>query len=496
MYYDYMQSKKAFSTIELLIAMAIATLAMTAVLAVFAGDQNIVSDGDINAEALHKAQMTLEDAFALARQDYDAVATSSKTECSGALCYTNELTIPAAYTTQCSKSISSRVTWTGSYSRQLWVGATTTISDISEMIALGGDCDITPPTAWDDLDTAAAINLGGQGSNDIDVANSVVYITSDPSPVGTEDFLSYQFDSVTMTLTELDKINLSMGVNRVDIAGDYAYIANASTTSSVSNNELLVVDISDPSNLVQLGKATLGITPNCPTFCPGGAQSVKYYGGRVYVGTHRIGGAEFYIYNVSTPSNPTLIRSFEVNHNVNDIVVGGDYAYLATSNDSGEIMILNIADPGPITLAGSFNANNSGNDTEDALRLTVIGNRLYFGREDVSNSSERDYYILDVSNPAAPTVLGSYALTLNPNTDVAGILVKGGVGFVAIDDPNEGMQILDVSNPAAITQKSACSPFNFAENASGMDVWENFVFVSSVSNDEIRVFEDAGMCSP
>lgn len=501
---DKLDRQKGFSIIEILIAMALAIIVISGTAAAsggfgtaLGGHQSTISDGELNTEALHKAQDLIEQASADARVSYASVAASTATECSGGLCYQKELTVPLAYTTQCSKAVSSMVSWGGTYSRSLWVGATTTIVNIPEMLARGGDCDFTPPSGWDNPDSAVSINLGGQGATDIDVDDSTVYITSDPSPVGTHDFFAYAFDPVALTLVQSDSINLGGGINRVDVGGGFAYLANASSTSSASNEELLVIDVSDPTDLQLVGKATLGITPSCPTFCPGGARSVEYYDGRVYIGTHRISGHEFYIYDVSTPSSPSLVRSVEIDHNVNDIVVSGDYAYLATSNDTGEIMIYDIADPGPITLVGSYNANKTGSDTEDAQRLFLVGDRLYFGRDDVNNASERDFYILDVSDPTTPTEIGSYALTLNPNTYVAGVSVKGSLAFVAADDPNEGLQILDISNPASIVQNSPCSPVNFSENSSAMDVDGNFIFVSSISNDEIRVFQDmAGICTP
>jgi hypothetical protein len=300
-----------------------------------------------------------------------------------------------------------------------------------------------------------------------------------------------------LSLTQLSKINTGVGLNAVDAAGNYAYLANASTTNTQSSDELLVVNIGNLSAPTIVGRATLGITPNCPTFCPGGALSIYYYDGRVYVGTHRINGHDFFIFDVSVPSSPSLIRSIKTDHNINDVIVRGKYAYLATSNNTGEIMIYDISDPGPITLVGTFNTNRHTSDTEDATTLFLSGSTLYFGRERVNNSSERDFYMLDISNPAAPIERGSKNLALNPNAVVKGIVIKGHLAFVAIDDPNTGFLILNISNPSAVANHTTCTSINFSENTTALDMDGDYVFSANNSNDEIRVIADQGSsCTP
>ena len=54
--------------------------------------------------------------------------------------------------------------------------------------------------------------------------------------------------------------------------------------------------------------------------------------------------------------------------------------------------------------------------------------------------------ILDVSNPAAVTRLGGYDTAGNAR----GVQVVGNLAYVA--DADAGLQILDVSNPAAVTR--------------------------------------------
>lgn len=144
---------RGFSLIEILVAMAIATLTMAGVVVFLGGDQSIGTDSGIGIEALHKAQDVIEKASAQARIDYSGVSTSTVTDCSGGLCYTKSLALPSAYATQCTQAAVGTVTWTGTQNRVLSVVATTTIVNVPQMIALGGACSTVLPGTWDNPST-------------------------------------------------------------------------------------------------------------------------------------------------------------------------------------------------------------------------------------------------------------------------------------------------------------------------------------------------------
>jgi hypothetical protein len=195
---------------------------------------------------------------------------------------------------------------------------------------------------------------------------------------------------------------------------------------------------------------------------------------------------------VSTPTSPVWLGSFNVNHNINAIAVRGNYAYLATSNDAGEVMIYNVQNATAPTFAGSL--DTTGN--EDAQSLYLLGDRLYVGR-DRTPSARQDFYIIDISNPAAPTSLASLNLGLHNNAVVEGIAVKGGLAFIALNDSTIGFRILDISNLTNIHDHAACTTLNYSENTNAMDMEGNFVFISNQSNNEIRVLGDqVAACSP
>src|SRR3989344_5380631 len=490
-----MKMDKGSSILEVLIAISILTLAISAAVMISFASQSVEVDTETSHEALFMAKEILEDARADSRENFLSVNTSvPEIETSG-IPYTKQLQI--LDDTACRKTATSTVTWNVSPLRPITIELTTILGDIAGVFALGGDCDIEPIGDWDNPYSPESDNIIGQSNaTDIDIQDNFVYITTDPSAPGKDDFFIYEFDPVALTLTPRGALDISIGVNAVDVAGNYAYLANASTTGTESSEELVIIDITDKDNPSPLPfPLTLGITPNCPSFCPGGAQSIYYLDGRIYIGTHRIGGDEFYVVDVSdiplTP--PSIIRSLNVNHNVNDIVVRDGYAYLAVSDNSGELHVYNVSDPGPISFVDSFDANNTASDDEDGLSLYLIGNKVYLGRERVSNPSKRDFYIVDadITSPTFLSELGSQNLGLGPSANgTVGLVVRGSLAFLAIDDSTTAFKILNISNPLGIVDHTVCTSLHFSENTTAMDMENNSIFIANRSNAEIRLVQD------
>lgn len=466
--------------------MAFMVLVITAIAPAAFGGQSSVLGGETNAEAARLAEGVLETAQAMARTEYSSVDTYTPSAVGS---YTRTLTTPMASFTECQKQITSTVSWAGEYGQSLKVELSSLVTDVEQTLALLGDCDNTPAGDWDNPHTAVSAGIGGVGATDIDVDKDFVYLTSDPSAVAKSDFYIYEFDPSALSLTARGNLNIGDGLAALDVAGSYAYVASVQDV-----NQLKVINISNPTT------PTLTTQLSLPNISNGNGWSIAYYDDRVYIGTDYVAcppscpasqNNELHMYDVSTPSAPTWLGSVDVNHNVNAIVVRGDYAYLATSSNDSEVMIYNVSNPAAITLVGTFNP--SGN--EDGTALALLGNRLYLGR-DRTPAGRYDFYIINVANPAAPTALGQRNLGLNPGAKVKGIAVRGRLAFLGLDNPTTGLAILNITNPALITSQVVCTTLNFAENTMAIDMNGDYVFTANASNNEIRVLRDQPTSCP
>lgn len=174
--------------------------------------------------------------------------------------------------------------------------------------------------------------------------------------------------------------------------------------------------------------------------------SVATAGNYLYLGRQNNNGYEFFVFDITTPSTPSLLGKLAVGDTVNDIAISGNYAYLASSDNSGELTVVDISTPSTPTIATTFNltAGNSGNDNSDALAVSLSGNALYLTRV---ASAGKEFYVFDISTTTAPTLTGSVDL----NGDLKEIAMIGNYVYGASSDNTEEFQVISVSTPASPT---------------------------------------------
>lgn len=178
---------------------------------------------------------------------------------------------------------------------------------------------------------------------------------------------------------------------------------------------------------------------------PADGISIATEGNYVYLGRQNNAGYEFFVFDISTPANPTLLGKLATGDTANDIVVKGSYVYIASSDNSGELTVVDISNPSLPTVAVKFNltAANSGNANADALAVALgDGNNLYLTR---TQSAGKEFYVFDISNPLAPALVGS----LDLNGDLKEIGFIGGYVYGASSDDTQDFQVIDVTNPAS-----------------------------------------------
>lgn len=501
----YKNQNSGFITLEIVLAFAILLINITGILLLTtsfqgAGTGYIINQGQLvkvnnetNQEFIYKVQEQLEKKKSEARHNFLSIEDENKIEQSGPLSYLKNLDVNDL--TPCKKKVKSEISWNTSSLNPQKIEFSTIFVDIAEALALGGDCRAEPSNYnWDNPMTASSTSLGGAGATDLDIKNNYIYLSSSPSASDKDDFYIYEFNPFAdpQTLTKKSSINTSAGINAIDYASGYAYVAN-----NEKSNQLIIIDVRDPDSPNIISSTSL------PDINTGYGRSIYYYDNKVYIGTQYLAcppsclpkqNNEFHIYDVTVPNNPQHIGRYNVNHNINDIIVRNEIAFLATSYDLGEIMIFDVSDPTNISLLSIFDAKNIDGtaNSKDGWTLELLGNKLYLGRAAASknNTKERDFYILDVSNPLDPIILGSKNLEMSSSSKVIGIKASGQFAFLGLDNPTVGFRILNISDPSNITDHTVCTSYNYSENSTSLEMEGNYIFTTNRSNDEIRVIKD------
>jgi hypothetical protein len=189
----------------------------------------------------------------------------------------------------------------------------------------------------------------------------------------------------------------------------------------------------------------------------------------------------FSIINISNTAAPTLMgycqnSNCSLSGNLRSVVVSGNYAYVTSTTDNAELYTIDISNKSSPRRVDTYNASGSA----DGRVLWVSGNRLYMTREYDSNSSRYEFLVMNLSNPADPTLLGGLNLE-NACTDV---VVVGNYAYVACSDSTREFQVIDVSNPSSMSLSR-----RYALNLPDTDVGWSI----SVSGNTAYVGKNGGM---
>ena len=273
------------------------------------------------------------------------------------------------------------------------------------------------------------------------------------------------------------------------VVGDVAYVADGTDGTQA----LRILDIVDPTSPSLLGSYQLA----------GGIDGVTVVGDRAYLGNYWQG---LQVLSVADPTAPTVLGSFAMPSGVRAVAISGDLA--AAINPSLGLQMVNIADPTALTLVGRYDtpnpvtslsvagdltcaANGSWlqifqrsdattahmlvnyqipNGTLGASALSLVGDLVYVACYDFLASDSGSLLILNISDPTAPALVGSYHLS----SAATGVSVVGDLAYVTCGDLS--LQILNIADPTA---PSFVGSGSLPDYPLGISVAGDFAYVAS-----------------
>ena len=258
--------------------------------------------------------------------------------------------------------------------------------------------------------------------------------------------------------------------------GNYVYLGCEDNTSTIQ----LVQGASSGWGTAQI--IGDGNTPGSDN-----AYAVAVSGAYIFVGTRADGNdAELFVFDASggITTNMSPVASLEIGADVNDMVVDGNTVYLATSNDSKELVVVNVT-LAPILLVelGSYNADEG----HDAEKIALSGSTVFLGTRRNNGGSDRELYAIDVSAPALPSLLGTFEV----NQHVFGLEVNSKAVFVGTPNNSVELRSVDASNPASM---SSLDTVNLPGNGNVRDVLllgDTLIIArdNNGSNDDLHLYD-------
>jgi hypothetical protein len=274
---------------------------------------------------------------------------------------------------------------------------------------------------------------------------------------------------------------LSTGLNALAVAtssiGSYAYVTTNSTSGT---NQLQVIDINDTAK--PYVRATFpGVSGT--GMGAGIGNSIFYKDGYAYVGLTHVGtGPEFNIIDVSTPSVPIWKGGYVVGTTTNSIYVKDGYAYVTTNDTARELVILNITNPASPTLAGTYNATPDVANFGYGRALYTVGDTVYMGRSWTNSGSIPQFLSLNASS-MTPTLINSK--TLGTNFTLRDIVVRDYLAFLLTGSGTSGgqLQIISATSTASWGAGVVTLPTGGAGvGGVSLDCEGNYMYAASVDN--------------
>ncbi len=286
---------------------------------------------------------------------------------------------------------------------------------------------VAAPANWQCVESEGQFDASGTAdAYDVDVVGTTAYIVRASS---TADELVIIDISTPSSPTQLGSLDLGITANAIKVSGNYAYIATISDTQ-----ELMVVDISNPSSLSIDGSYDAAGTAN--------ATDIFIVGNRAYLARESSAADEFFILNITTPTSPTLVNSYNAGAAVNGIYIDGTEAYLATSDDSQELMALDISTELSISLDDSVDLPGS----QNALDVTVDDNSSYAYLIRENNFWISEFFVMDVTDPTSISNIDDINIGGTSNE----VAIDGDYALVANQNTNNELTVIDISTPSSV----------------------------------------------
>ena len=147
---------------------------------------------------------------------------------------------------------------------------------------------------------------------------------------------------------------------------------------------------------------------------------------------------DFFVIDATSSTHPIIRGRLNTGPGLNAVAVRGPFAYVANDDETAQLQIINIANTSTPTLIQSFRL---GNNSEEGTAIVVSGTLVYIATEKEDNNPE--FYVVDVSNPTAPSVIGS----LNIGATVNDMFIYGSNVYLATASNTRELLIVDATNP-------------------------------------------------
>lgn len=326
--------------------------------------------------------------------------------------YTRQITIASAGTNR--KTITSTVTWPQAF------GGNGSVSVSSRIVNW--------PAAIKQWSAAGIIGTAdATGTSDglkVSVVGNYAYVVRNAT---TSNFIIVNVATPTAP-SIVSTTSITGTPTHIAVSGTYAYITTTTATSA-----LQIYNVATP--------ASPSLTKSVSFTGTAAARSVYINGTYAYVvraSDTTTGANEFNVVNIATPASASIVGGYNNNIQMNDVYASGNYAYVATSSTTQEMLVVNATTPTTPTLAATYNPAT----TLVANAVTGFGSTVLLGMSTTLDA-------INVTTPTAPARLGTYTAAGTIN-DIATDITNQ-YAFLGTASTTGEIQVINIATPASMT---------------------------------------------
>jgi hypothetical protein len=431
---------RGFSIIEIVIAMAIGVMMITAVEIAAYGNQSSLTSSALNADVVAQAKVLIEREQALGGQDFNLVNPTSTV---GEYTKSVSVTLLPDFVT---KLVSARVSLQGNTAVDTTYA--TLVTNL-ENVNAPDTCDSTPSGDWTNpqkIDFTLS-SLTATTSlftiNDIDAYRGKLYVAVASTTYTTDPALFIIDASAHVLLGTIDSNPTAKGgLAAVRIGEDYLHGKRYAFAARPYTIQFQIFDVTNPTTPTNV--KSLQISGS------NAGRSIFVRGKYAYLGLESSpGGTEFNVIDITDPTNPSRIRGYQIGNGINAITVKKTHAYVASPN-AQNLIVLDVHDPvHQILLEGGFTPPYppGAGGANHGKQIAVVGSSIFLGRTFGTN----EFYALDGSDIAHIHESGSIDIGVGNKTSINGLIVRQNLAFIVSKSGFSTLQIADAAHISMLT---------------------------------------------
>lgn len=239
---------------------------------------------------------------------------------------------------------------------------------------------------------------------------------------------------------------------------------------------------SSPGSLLSISGGNITQTASAPTIIGTASQTNVGRGlavrGRYAYVIENTAASALEVFDVSAPASPVLVATLALSLGGSSYpVIAGNYLFVALTGTSNNLQVIDISNPVAPVLVKAITSEGAGSGRS----LNISGRYLYYG------DSLGRFIVYDISNPISPQLMS--VTTLTNVASIWSISLQGSyayVGEATTTAATAGLHILDISNPAS---PAVVSTYATKNSVRATEIMGRYLYIGEQTGGDLEIVD-------